>query len=138
MEPPCSSERNSPNRLLPIVELLESRLGRFVVEPPCLSERNSPNPPFGKVELLERMRTGRFKVVDTPANREFLAEKHLLHRKDGLIVARNDDIESALRYASMMLRYAVSDVEGGTMSRRPRFDRIAAEYDPLAAFSSRR
>ena len=55
-----------------------------------------------------------------------------------MIVPRNDDIESAVRYASMMIRYAVSDVEGGIMARRPRFDTVAAAYDPLAAFSTRR
>jgi phage terminase large subunit-like protein len=81
------------------------------------------------LEIFERMRTGRFKVFSHC--RQFLEEKNGLHRKDGKIVAEDDDIESAIRYALMMLRYSVSDeVE--------EVDLKQTEYDPLGDFSTTR
>lgn len=89
----------------------------------------------GAIELLERMNTGRFKVFNSPAGQLFLQEKRMMHRKDGKIVAINDDIESAVRYAMMMLRYAVSDDTDGRLAKQPAFDLESAEYDPLAEHS---
>lgn len=57
-------------------------------------------------EVLDRMVTGRFKVFANCG--ELLEEKRSYHRKDGLIVARRDDILKATFYAVMMKRYAVS------------------------------
>lgn len=57
-------------------------------------------------EILHRMVTGRFKVFANCG--EFLEEKRSYHRKDGIIVARRDDILKSVFYAAMMLRYAVS------------------------------
>ena len=87
----------------------------------------------GAVELLERMHTGRFKVFDVPQNKHFLDEIRMLHRKDGQIVPTHDDVESAVRYAIMMIRCAVMEDD---MNRLP--TRQKNDYDPLAAFSSRR
>ena len=55
--------------------------------------------------------------------------------RDGKIVAINDDIESAVRYAMMMLRYAVSDDAGGRLASQPAFDVESERYDPLADHS---
>ena len=85
----------------------------------------------GAMELLERMHTGRFKVFNVPSTRAFLEEKRMLHRKDGLIVAVNDDIESSVRYAMMMLRCAVADSDSTRSLPRMQDD----SYDPLQAFS---
>lgn len=63
----------------------------------------------GIQEMLERMRTNRFKVDETIT--EFFEEFRLYHRKDGKIVKLVDDLISAVRYAIMMKRYAVSDAE---------------------------
>ena len=53
-------------------------------------------------------------------------------RKDGKIVAERDDMESATRYAVMMLRYAQS--EGDMYYDMP--DRVdTSDYDPLEEFS---
>lgn len=84
----------------------------------------------GSIDLLERMHTGRFKVIRTPATELFLAEKRMLHRKDAQIVPIKDDIESAVRYALMMLRCALSDAEHDMVlpTRQP------DDYDPLASF----
>ena len=79
------------------------------------------------------MRTGRFRVFEHLD--EWFAEKRLLHRKDGRIVARNDDLESATRYAVMMLRYAVSDVEMDMQRTAPRDGRADLAYNPLGSFS---
>lgn len=57
-------------------------------------------------EFLDRMLTGRFKAFSHLS--EFFEEKRSYHRKDGLIVAKRDDILKALFYAGMMKRYAVS------------------------------
>ena len=42
---------------------------------------------------------------------EWFEEKRMLHRKDGKIVPERDDIESATRYAVMMLRCARTYVD---------------------------
>jgi len=86
------------------------------------------------IDLLERMNTGRFRVF-SPQCDEFLEEKRLLHRKDGVIVPTHDDIESAVRYGSMMLRYASTHVENTT--RKPPFadDQGAGDTDPLRMYN---
>jgi len=58
----------------------------------------------GVTEMLDRMQTGRWKVFDTCT--DWLEERRLYHRKNGLIVKERDDVLSASRYALMMLRHA--------------------------------
>ena len=87
----------------------------------------------GNSEILERMHTGRFYVVNCPSTQAYLEELRMLHRKDGQIVAINDDIESAVRYAMMMLRFAVSD--DYLSIKRPAFQ--DNDYNPLESFSRR-
>lgn len=58
----------------------------------------------GVIEMLDRMRTGRLKVFSHLA--DWFEEFRLYHRKDGLIVKKNDDLLSATRYAMMMRRFA--------------------------------
>lgn len=77
------------------------------------------------IEILERMRTGRFKVFRHLE--EWFAEKRMLHRKDGKIVPVNDDIESATRYAVMMLRCAVNRRDHDA----PKPASFADTYDPF-------
>ncbi len=86
------------------------------------------------LDLLERMRTGRFKVFDSPNCHLFLEEKRMLHRKDGRIVPVRDDVESAVRYALMMIRFALasSDKSSSTMTR----DLESAEYNPLSMYGA--
>ena len=81
------------------------------------------------MEILERMRTGRFKVFRNLS--DWFDEKRMLHRKDGRIVPERDDIESATRYAVMMLRYAESEAEYETPNQEfvDNYD-----YDPLEEF----
>lgn len=62
----------------------------------------------GIMELLDRMQTGRFKVFNHLE--DFFQEYRLYHRKDGKIVKVFDDILSAVRYASMMLRHAKTNI----------------------------
>ncbi len=81
------------------------------------------------IDILDRMRTGRFKIFKHLE--ELLAEKRLLHRKDGQIVGRDDDLESAMRYACMSLRYAASDAEMGEGLYRNAVT-VDLDYDPLA------
>ena len=59
----------------------------------------------GIADLLDRMQTGRFKVFQHL--NDWFEEFGLYHRRDGLIVKENDDLMSATRYATMMLRFAV-------------------------------
>ena len=75
-------------------------------------------------ELLERMATGRFKAFSTLP--DFFEEKRSYHRKDGMIVARRDDILKALFYAVMMKRYAVAPEGFGVRSSRPPSHPIAS------------
>jgi phage terminase large subunit-like protein len=54
--------------------------------------------------LLSRMQTGRFKAFEHLD--QFWNELSMYHRKDGLLVKKNDDILSALFKVLMMLRFA--------------------------------
>lgn len=60
----------------------------------------------GIAMMLDRMQTGRLKVFSHLS--EWLEERRMYHRKDGLIVKERDDLMSATRYALMMLRYATA------------------------------
>ena len=72
---------------------------------PGTDEKGGPQPTEPIVdEILERMCTGRFKVCRHLS--DWFEEKRSYHRKDGLIVARRDDILKATFYAVMMKRYA--------------------------------
>jgi phage terminase large subunit-like protein len=69
-------------------------------------EKGGPQPVEPIVnEVLERMGTGRFKVFAHLS--EWFEEKRSYHRKDGLIVAKRDDVLKATFYAVMMRRYGV-------------------------------
>lgn len=60
----------------------------------------------GLMDMLDRMQTGRFKAA--AHLEQFWEEMRLYHRKDGKVVKENDDILSAVRYACMMLRHAIT------------------------------
>lgn len=87
----------------------------------------------GNIEILDRMRSGRFKVFSHLS--EWFQEKRLLHRKEGRIVAIDDDLESATRYAIMMLRCAVSDAEIEENHYRNTAS-VDMSYDPLSEYST--
>lgn len=75
-------------------------------------------------EIYLRMVEGKFKVFRHLS--EWLEEKRMYHRKDGIIVDRQDDLMAATRYLIMMRRYALS---GGVRDTR----KVALnEYDPFA------
>lgn len=83
-------------------------------------------------EILERMRTGRLKVFSTCP--ELLMELRMLHRDEkAKIVPVRDDLESALRYAIMMVRYAITPAEGDPNRTRP--TTTAIEYDPFSCLN---
>ena len=65
--------------------------GRQAVEPAVL-------------DIMERMGEGRFKVFRHLG--QWFEEFRVYHRKDGLIVDRNDDLMAATRYLDMMIRKA--------------------------------
>lgn len=58
----------------------------------------------GVLEMFDRMQTGRLKVFNHL--NDWFEEFRLYHRKDGIIVKKNDDILSSTRYAMMMRRFA--------------------------------
>lgn len=72
----------------------------------------------GVSEMLERMQTGRWKVF--AHLEDWLGEFRLYHRKDGLIVKRDDDRISAARYAMMMKRFAARKPQKRTARPMPR------------------
>lgn len=78
-------------------------------------------------DILARMHTGRFKVSRHLT--DLLEELRMLHRKNGVIVPVNDDAESAVRYAVMMLRCALSKSQA-TAARHG----YSESYDPLGAY----
>ena len=58
----------------------------------------------GLMMMLDRMKTGRLKVFRE--HNDFFEEFRLYHRKDGKVVAENEDLLCAVRYGLMMLRHA--------------------------------
>lgn len=60
----------------------------------------------GVMDMMQRMQDGRFKVMSHLA--DWWEEFRMYHRKGGKIVAKDDDLMSATRYAVMMLRYAIT------------------------------
>lgn len=60
----------------------------------------------GIMDMLQRMQDGRFKVFSHLA--DWWSEFRMYHRKDGKIVAKDDDALSATRYGVMSLRYAIT------------------------------
>ena len=74
--------------------------------------------------LMSRMQTGRFKCFEHLD--QFWNEVSMYHRKDGLLVKKNDDIISALFKALMMLRH--SRVRDLGMSFAPK---VHSEFDPF-------
>lgn len=67
------------------------------------------NVEFGVNWMLAKMETGKFKVFSTC--RKFLQEMKIYHREDGKIIDRNDDVISAVRYASLSIaRFGVPAV----------------------------
>ncbi len=85
----------------------------------------------GVAQMLERMQTRRLRVFSHLS--EWLEEFRLYHRKDGLIVAKVDDLMAATRYAMMMRRYAKTQAETGTQ----RFNVPVVPFgvfDPVAGY----
>lgn len=63
---------------------------------------------YGIEEMLHRMQAQRFKVK---ANlKDWFEEFRMYHRNDGKIVAMNDDVMSATRYAALSLRHAQTNI----------------------------
>ena len=74
--------------------------------------------------LMSRMQTGRFKAFEHLG--QFFAEVSHYHRKDGLLVKKNDDLLSALYKCLMMLRSArVRDLG------RKFEPRVHSDFDPF-------
>ena len=60
----------------------------------------------GVMGILDLMQTGHFKVFDDLTS--WWEEFRMYHRKEGVIVKTDDDIMCAMRYAWMMIRFAVA------------------------------
>lgn len=80
----------------------------------------------GISDLLVRMQTGRFKVFSTCG--DWLEEFRLYHRKNGLIVKLRDDLQSAVRYGAMMLRFAITEPKRSTLGAGPNYSSRRAGY----------
>jgi hypothetical protein len=78
----------------------------------------------GVSEMLTRMQTMRLKVFSHLE--DWFEEFRLYHRKDGLIVDRNDDLLAATRYAIMMKRKAKTQEEAGARIRGNRMPSVPA------------
>ncbi len=66
----------------------------------------------GVAQMLERMQTRRLRVFSHLS--EWFEEFRLYHRKDGLIVAKIDDLLAATRYGMMMRRHAKTQSEASS------------------------
>lgn len=57
--------------------------------------------------ILQYMQKGQFKIFNTCTR--LMNEKRIYHRKNGKIMKMNDDFIDAMRYAVMMLRFAITE-----------------------------
>ena len=73
-------------------------------EPAAYHDERGQHVEPGLIEMLEYMRLGKFKVFRNCS--QFLEEKRMYHRKDGVLVKERDDIICATRYAFVMRRMA--------------------------------
>lgn len=71
----------------------------------------------GLMAMLDRMQTGRFKVFRHLA--DWFEEFRLYHRKDGKVVKLVDDLLSATRYGTMMIRHATTAPSADRRDDRP-------------------
>ncbi len=80
----------------------------------------------GILELTHRMQTGRFKVASHLS--QFFEEFRGYYRKDGKVVAKNDDLLSCARQIVMAKRFAQPVGLGGVF-KRPAAPPIASDVD---------
>jgi phage terminase large subunit-like protein len=73
----------------------------------------------GLMDMLDRMQTGRLKVA--AHLHDWFDEFRQYHRENGKVVALDDDLLSATRYALMMLRKAVTQTTPNTAPSMARF-----------------
>lgn len=88
------------------LKLLYCYQGLEMLHSHATHEDGSTSVEAGVIEMLDRMQTGRLKIFRHLT--DWFAEKRMYHRKDGLIVKRNDDLISATRYGIMMRREAIT------------------------------
>lgn len=88
----------------------------------------------GVAEMLTRMQTMRLKVFAHLA--DWFEEFRLYHRKDGLIVAKGDDLMAATRYAMMMRRHARTHEEAQVRVRPGRGVPVVSfgVFDPVVGY----
>ena len=79
-------------------------------------------------ECYERMVSGRLKVFSNLS--QWFEEKRMYHRKDGKVVAVNDDLLSSTHYGVMMRRYARPEY-------RQEIQPVAIDGDPLRDFHAK-
>lgn len=96
---------------IPLAELYRKEGANMFHEPfsnppaPGVEEGKGGNSvEYGIEELLFRMQTNRFKVKKSL--KDWWEECRMYHRQDGKIVALNDDVMSATRYAALSIRHA--------------------------------
>ena len=75
-------------------------------EADCEDGRSAVSVEAGLSDMLTRMETGRWRVFEHL--NDWFAEFGTYHRKDGKIVKERDDLMSASRYATMMIRFAIT------------------------------
>ncbi|NUX58672.1 terminase large subunit domain-containing protein [Paraburkholderia youngii] len=85
-------------------KVLYQRAGANMLEKHAQDKNGGASLEATTLDMLERMQTGRFKVFAHLS--DWWEEFRLYHRKDGVIQDINDDIMSATRYGTMMIRYA--------------------------------
>lgn len=83
--------------------------GVFMLPERATFEDGSNGVEAGNAEILDRFNSGRMKIARHLG--DIFEELDIYHRKDGKLVKETDDLLSALRYAIMMLRYAMTEAE---------------------------
>ena len=90
---------------------------------PAQFEDGSVSVEAGLMEMLDRIQTGRFK--DFNHLDDWWEEFRLYHRKDGRVVKEGDDLMIATRYGDMMLRFARTEQERMSFTRKTEYPRAS-------------
>jgi phage terminase large subunit-like protein len=115
-----------------VVSKLYKNQGLKMLDEHATFEQGGYGTEAGVLEMDERMKTGRLKVAAHLS--DWLEQYRFYHRKNGLIVKKNDDIMSATRIGVMAKRFGKAVQLGGLSPsrRRQQFaEGVDFDFDPF-------
>lgn len=124
------AQRDAGNTGQPIAELYEQYGMKMLPRSARIDpDRGGPQPREPIIQYVyDRLNQGRLKIFSHL--KPLISEQQRYHRKDGQVVAENDDLISAMHYAIMELRSARPSED----QRDLRPAAVGVDHDPLAGY----